>query len=71
MKLSAPYTPSERITQMISIKKAQAEQLKREKDLIKVRVDDRTEIMVKRGANIQKRIALYNELNNRPKIVVE
>jgi hypothetical protein len=71
MKLSAPYTPSERITQMISIKKAQAEQLKREKDLIKVRVDDRTKIMVKRGANIQKRIAFYNELNNRPKIVVE
>ena len=65
MKLAEPYTP------LISIKKAQAEQLKREQNMIKVRVDDRTEIMVSPGANIQKRIALYNELNNRPKIVVE
>jgi hypothetical protein len=64
MTLAEPKTAKEKDKAEETLKKNQLAQRKKEKNLAKIRVDNRTEILIKKGDNPAKRIELFKELNN-------
>lgn len=65
MRLAEPITPDQKDRSAEIMRKNQLAQRKKEKNLAKIRVDNRTEILIKKGDNPAKRIELFKELNNK------
>jgi len=64
MRLSEPITPEQKDRSAEIMRKNQLAQRKREKNLVKIRVDSRTEILIKPTDVAVKRIELHKELNH-------
>jgi hypothetical protein len=64
MRLSEPITVEQKDRSTEIMRKNQLAQRRREKNLVKVRVDSRTEILIKPTDDAIKRIELHKELNN-------
>ena len=64
MKLSESTTVSEKIKRKHELDKLMALQKKREKNLVEVKIDERTTLLIDKNADPQERIDLFNSIRN-------